>query len=211
MRRVGLAVLAIAIVSVTGLPVLSQGQGQRQGLRRMPSINPALMLLAQKSVQEDLKLSDDQVQKVQAAAQKQQEAFGETKSGNKIEEAAKQADKEMAAVLTAEQRKRLKEILLQTGGIDTFLSPEVIKELGLTKEQQEEIGSMRERAARDAQAVPKAGKKRGDVRVRYMALSKEATVKVVAMLMPEQKEKWQKMTGKPFQGEITFGGGRRGR
>jgi len=118
-------------------------------------------LIAQEAVQKDLKLSDEQIEKVktwtEAQAAKAAEAKGNFKGGNfknmtkeeRQEFQEKQAKlaaesrtaayKDLAGVLKPEQLTRLKQIELQASGITAFTSDEIITALKLTDSQKSKV------------------------------------------------------------------------
>src|SRR5439155_12803853 len=111
------------------------------------------MLLGNKSVQEELKMSKEQADKAQEALQKtrekQKEAFSKLQDlsqeerREKMQELQKvigaETDKLAASILKPEQLKRFKQIELQQRGYQAFTDPELQKTLKLTDEQKEKI------------------------------------------------------------------------
>src|SRR5262249_20714624 len=90
-----------------------------------------LFLLSQKSVQEELKLTDDQVKKVSELEQKQRDAFqgarnlSREEAQKKFQELASDTNKAIADSLKEDQVKRLKQISLQQQGTRALSDPEV--------------------------------------------------------------------------------------
>jgi RNA polymerase sigma factor (sigma-70 family) len=194
--------------------------------------------LTQKSVQRELKLSKEQLRKLKALQTKQQDEmlrlFGELKPdallqepdalSRKWEELARSAEKSVAAILTAEQGKRLQEISLQQRRGHALTDPEVVKALRLTEEQRQKIGASEEEAAKemqnlatkemqgmmelgsnplDAQAML-AKMRQGQtsmekMRKKFEELYKGTGDKLLDLLTKEQKAKWKELTGKPFK------------
>jgi hypothetical protein len=103
-----------------------------------------LRLLLHKSVQEDLKLSENQVERAKQLSEKRAESFrGQRDLGleewhKKLAELATQ-EKALAELLQPEQVQRLQQIVLQQRGIRAFGEPEIARELQLTPEQKEKI------------------------------------------------------------------------
>lgn len=155
-----------------------------------------LMLLGQKSVQEELKLSDQQIEKVKELAKKNREGFKDLKDLSEEDRRKKLADtaaankKALAEILKSDQRKRLKEISLQTRGGSALADPEVASALKLSDEQKEKIKSIREESR---------GKGRGGF---TPEARKAAQEKLMGVLTDDQKTTWKTMTGEPFKGEI---------
>jgi eukaryotic-like serine/threonine-protein kinase len=112
----------------------------------------ALLLLANRHVQDDLDLSASQRETLAA----QLAAIGAdeqgdpelllVREGNFLEQ-VKKLDGQVAAVLDARQMKRLAQLDLRTRGPFAFKSPEVVKELNLTAEQRKKINSIIEEEA----------------------------------------------------------------
>ena len=92
-----------------------------------------LLLLRQKSVQKELKLSPEVTKKVMEFTNKQGDAFGgalklgEEKRKQKFMEMEKENKQFLADNLTPGQRKRLFEITLQVTGLHELNRPEVAK------------------------------------------------------------------------------------
>ncbi|MEX2175314.1 MAG: hypothetical protein WD872_13210 [Pirellulaceae bacterium] len=101
--------------------------------------------------------------------------------------------------LTADQFKRLQEIVIQSAGVAALASPDVVKNLGLSDEQQKKIAEVaagHERAQRELFAGAE-----GDfqaLRPKLAELTKETETKASDVLTGEQKEKFAALKGKPF-------------
>lgn len=216
MRRFGLFVVAAAVIALAASPALAQRQ--RPGGGGAPGMGAVsnLTLLQNKSVQDELKLSDDQVAKVKDAAQKQAAARpslqglqGEERAA-KMRELSKEGDKLVADILKPEQTKRLKQIRLQQQGATALASPEVSKELNFTEEQKTKLKELQADARKQMQGLFQGGN-REEAMKKVTEINKSTNEKAMAMLTPEQKAKWKDMTGEPFKGEIRLvpPGGRR--
>lgn len=203
MRRLALTAVVLA-AAVTAGPAKAQFGMMGRG----PS---GLMLLGQKSVREDLKLTPEQAEKAEAAVKKQGEEMREIFSGGfsdearqKMQELNKQGEKTVKEILKPEQAKRLEEISLQQAGGRAMMRPDVAKKLGITEDQQgkikEELSALREKMQEIFQDGPGP-----EAREKMQKLNKELNAKIMAMLTDDQKSKWKEMTGKPFTGEIRFG------
>ena len=101
---------------------------------------PVLMLLGEKSVQTDLKLTATQNKKVNAAMTKQMMSMKSTfnlapdQRDQKMKDIMKTGDQAADEILTTEQKKRIKQIALQVQGSQAFTTTDVIKDLSLTDE-----------------------------------------------------------------------------
>jgi Spy/CpxP family protein refolding chaperone len=211
-------VTAAAIAALAVSPALAQrprpGAGSGAGIS-------GLTLLGNKSVQEELKLTDDQVKKVTDLAKKQgtarqalRELEGEERA-KKMQEMAKEGDKMVAEILKPEQAKRLKQIQLQQQGSQAFNNPEVAKELKFTDEQKSKLREIQQDAEKQRAALrqPGGGGDRTEAFKKMSEINKATTEKAMALLTPEQQATWKTLAGEPFKGEIRLfqgGGGRPG-
>lgn len=179
-----------------------------------------IALLTNKSVQDELKLTKEQVEKVtQAQAkmmEKMQDIFGKLqdlkpeerreKIQSLMKEASLDAEKMLKDVLKPEQTKRLKEIEVQQAGIQNFANEEIQKTLKLTGEQKDKIKTMSDDVRKDTQEIFKeAGRdfqKMAEARKKIVSLNKEAVDKAKATLNAEQKKALDNMMGKPFDLKI---------
>lgn len=201
MKRLVPMCLALAIVVLASDPVSARQRGRGAGGF---GISP-MMLLGQKSVQEELKLTDDQVKKVQELAEKQRGSLQELRNldqderRKKMQEMAQANQKALGAILKEGQAKRLKQITLQQQGPAAFRTPEVASALKITDEQKQKMSEIQENATnqtRDLGRDEEARKKRQELR-------KATNEKMMGVLTSEQKDKWKELTGEPFKGEIT--------
>ena len=203
MRRLMQLALAAGVLILAASPVAAQGP--RGGFRPSP-----LMLLGQKSVQEELKLSPDQVQKVQAAVEKQMESFqgfrdlSDEERGKKMQEMAKENEKFVADNLKPDQAKRLHQIALQQQGGRALADDKVAKELTLTDDQKGKIKDILEDTGSQVRELFQSGFSE-ETRTKVRELNNAATEKTLGLLTADQKTKWKEMTGEPFKGEIRFG------
>jgi len=199
--------------------MVGQAFAQPGGGRGGPGVVPNLALTQQKSVQDDLKLSEEQIEKLKQVTTKMRESFGGRTAGGdreelrkKFEESRQVAEKEISGILSAEQSKRLKEITLQQLGPAQLARPELAKEVGLTDDQQAKIKEITDVAGAEARARFQAGRTGGDreeARKQSEAAHKETSDKVLAVLTDDQKKAWEKLIGAPFKGELPpFGGNR---
>jgi len=173
------------------------------------STTAQLLLLRQKSVQEDLKLTPEVVTKVADFTAKEAAAYGKAlKLGEKEREKAiegleKANRKFLADNLTAEQRKRLGQITMQVTGLRQLNRPEVAKALDLTAEQQKKFKDMETEARKQFEAIisdpNRAGKNE-----KLAKLRQDINTKIEAVLTDQQKAKAREHVGEPFKGELLF-------
>jgi Spy/CpxP family protein refolding chaperone len=168
-----------------------------------------LILLRQKSVQEELKLSPDVVKKIMEFTKKEHEAFqkaltlGEKEREEKIEELEKTNQKFLADNLTDAQRKRLGQIHMHVTGLRQLSKPEIIKALELTADQQEKIKEMQKEAAKTFEGIldPANRESRHE---KIAKLRAEIDKKIEALLTDKQKEKAKELVGEPFKGALII-------
>lgn len=214
MRRVGKIVLALACAALLAGPAAAQqkkGFGGAFGFGR--GGQTAGMLLQNEGVQKELKLTEDQIDKVKAVNRKVREKYAEDfqklqdldqqerfqKMGELGRKVAEETDKELAGVLKPEQDKRLKQILRQQQGVEAFQDAQVQKDLKLTDEQKESMKAIAEDARKDArEAFQNAAGDFQELGKKMQAMRKEAMDKALAVLKDDQKKEWKELTGEPF-------------
>jgi hypothetical protein len=218
LRLLGALLLSGAMAFV----VLAQ-QPRPGGMGAGMMANPG-MLLANKTVQEDLKLTEDQISKVKELGERRMEAFKGFKEMSKEErqDAMKKMNEDTEKVvkeLKPEQTARLKQIQLQQVGVILFTNEDMAKNLGLADEakkitlsddQKEKLKDITDQAAKDGMELFKsAGGFSPDTMKKVQALRKEAAEKSLNVLSSEQKKTWTEMTGKTLEIQFDFPGGPR--
>jgi Spy/CpxP family protein refolding chaperone len=214
MRNLMLAALMVA-VSVS--PAFGQRQRQGQGRGFGGGMMGGVGLLANKAVQEDLKLTPEQAKAAQELAGKQRGEFqglqnlSPEERREKMQELNKKNQEAIATLLKPEQQKRFKQLSLQAGGVMALaMNPEAAKEVGITDDQKEKLQTMQRESAVQMRELfqggdfQEAAKKMAETR-------KTNNEKAMSLLTAEQKTKWKALTGEPFKGDLTaggFGGGR---
>lgn len=199
MRSLSVKFLAAALAALLTAPVFAQRAGGTPG---------AGMLLFNKSVQEELKLTADQKASLKKLDAKRSEAIKAFQAGDrkKAQDLIQEANMEVAKVVDAldpKQKKRLEQIQLQTMGLFAFGLPKVRDTLKLTDKQKDEIQAISKTFQKDAQKAFEEMKgdftKFPEVNKKVTTMRKEAQAKVAALLTPAQKKTWEEMTGKPFE------------
>jgi hypothetical protein len=206
MRNLCKVSLSMALVAVLASPALAQRPGGRGGFGQS--------LLLNKSVQEELKLSKEQKEKLEPVAKKSQEKMRELFQGGgfdreKFQALQKETEEEAtkAADLTSEQKKRYGEIRLQQRvrfGPAVFADKEVQSQLKLTDDQKDAVKTIL-KETQDKIKEETKDLEMQDFRKRMeitQKLNKEAMSTVAKKLTKEQKETWTKMLGEPF--EVKF-------
>ena len=170
-----------------------------------------LLLLRQKSVQEELKLSEELCKKIVEFTNKEHEEFQKALKSNgeerekKLDGLEKEHDKFIADNLSEAQRKRLDQITMQVLGLRFLTRPKVVEALKLSEEQVEKFKKLREEARKDLAAVVDA-KDGGDKNEKLANLRADIDKKIEAILTDEQKEKARAYVGEPFKGKIVIEG-----
>jgi hypothetical protein len=172
-------------------------------------------LLYNKSVQKELKLSDDQFAKTLKVPQQVYDKYTKEMSEVRKEGQAVFAKQEalrngldedtlkaMTGVLKPEQVKRLKQIEIQARGFRAFHDPKVQKALQLSKDQVAEVKTLDNdliKTVNQFRVDASKDKKFDELPVKIDAATQEAVKKFVGKLTAEQKKPWKEMTGAPFK------------
>jgi len=217
MKKIVLGFVAFGLMALVTLSANAQFPGGgRGGLG-------AAMLVGNKSVQEELRITDEQKEKLSARRKdfepKMAEVFAKLKEVPKEEQKEKMgemmkmfnetAQKEINLILTKDQQKRLKQIEIQQQGVGAFSDETVSKELKITPEQKEKIASINAEMAKDM--VELRGMMKDDktgAMKKLVNLRKENMEKAVALMTDDQKKTYKTMTGDTF--ELKLDGGRGG-
>jgi hypothetical protein len=204
MRTLCKAALALGLAALLAGPAPAKHHG-RSGAP----------LLLNKSVQQELKMDQGQIDQVTAALKKVRDEYKDdiakirdrnvprdqrTALAGKVARASRKAVK---GILRPEQAKRFSQIRLQTAGVHAFASHKAQKALKLTDAQKAEFKTI-VASTRKAQAAifhSAAGKRQQAVE-QVKALRKEKMAAAMKVLTGEQKKVWAELTGAPFH--ITF-------
>jgi hypothetical protein len=168
-----------------------------------------LLLLRQKSVQQELKLAPGVIQKVMEFTNKEADEYGkalkltEQQRQKQVEELDKANKKFLEDNLTAEQRKRLDQITLQVTGLQQLNRPEVARALKLTDEQQKKFSEMRKAADKELEEILSARKDPGR-NEKLAKLRERINQQIEAALTDEQKTRVRELIGERFQGELVI-------
>jgi hypothetical protein len=176
------ALVALALVTST---TMAQ-QRQRGGGFGGPG-----MYLSAKSVQEELKLSEDDAKKVNDALR------GIDRMATP-EERAEKTKKILTDNLKEDQIKRLNQIMWQRGGLGTALrSEEVQTALKLDDKQKESIKTIQDDTQKKIRDLGQ-----GADREKVAEIRKKAADDTTAVLTDDQKKTWKDLQGAEFKGEI---------
>jgi len=215
MNRLALGSFVLAWAAIVVVPADAQPpRGAQLGRGGMTLTG----LLAQESVQKELKLSDEQKAKVKDIADKQRESFRGLRDLSteelmaEIQKQIKENEEALSGALGADPMTRLRQISLQVRGAAAFSDPTVVSALSLTDEQQAKVKAIQDEAQQARRAFDPDQLE--ESRARIEAARKAAREKTQELLTEEQKTKWKELIGAPFTGEIRRpefpGRGRRG-
>jgi Spy/CpxP family protein refolding chaperone len=194
-----------------------------------------LGLLQNEKVQGEIDLLDDQKREVAKVSDESRDrmrnvfqGFGnfreaseeerekmQREMGEKMQAITKETVKRLEGILLPPQTARLKEISLQVRGTGALSDPEVAKQLGISEQQQAQLEKVREEQGEKMRALF-SGDNRDQAREKMAELRKESSDRALAVLTAEQRDKFEKMKGKPVNADLDelrrggFGGGRGG-
>ncbi len=197
--------LAAAFGLAVCLASSANAQGQGGGLN----------LLTNKSVQKELKLTDEQIEKATKASVELTEKFAERRAELRDMEPAERQEKSaamnneigveskkaMEVILKPEQTKRFDQIALQAQGYRAFNMPQTQTKLKLTDEQKTKIKEMADEAQAQMREIFQSAQNGGDraeMMKKMTELNKTMNEKGASMLTDDQKKSWKDMTGEPF-------------
>jgi len=207
MRSFSKLALTLGTLALLASPALAQ-QGRGGGGGGVAGF------LAAPNVQQDLKLTDAQVGKVQATLseirEKHQGDFAALRDASPEERRAKMAtlnetvshEVKKALSFSPEQSKRFDQISLQVRGLQAFASPTVAEKLNLTDDQKSkirEIGEATRGSLAGAFNKDASQEERAEARKKMVATQRENLTKVQALLTDDQKKAWKELTGEPIE------------
>jgi len=202
MKRLMQIALAAVVVAMAAGPALAQEQQrQRRGGGFGGFGGGMLSLLTQKPVQEELKLSEEQVKKVTELQAKEREnrpdfqGLDREEIQKKMAERTKVQNEAIAKILDDKQFKRVKQISLQVQGPRAVNNAEVAKALNITDEQKEKIREIQTKSFQEMRDL--GGDEEG--RKKIPELMKQTNEKMMGVLTAEQKTKLKEMQGEPFK------------
>ena len=208
--------LGLALVLMVADPILAQDRPQRG---RGPQgggggANP-FSLLNDKGIREDLKLTEDQIKKLEAWM-KDLKMPERTPGGDpqemmaKMEEFRKNSEKELGTVLNADQFKRFKQLRLQQThrnmGMSALLfNPEVNQALNLSDDQRETIREITQESRRAMQEMRENQVPLPEMMAKMQEMNKANNEKIEKILTDEQRGKLKELLGEPYKGEFPRG------
>ncbi len=219
---------------VAGLVVMAEAQqrGNRGGFGTGPA-----QLVLNEDVQKDLKLTEEQVEKVKTWGKEYQAKQTEDRKSRKdstpeeraekTAESRKTAYKDLAGVLKPEQIDRLKQIERQASGVAAFSDADTLVALKLDDSQKTKIKGIVDEYQKEAREITGGGggggkgKGKGNFDKEKMAenqakrekLTKSALADIDEALTADQRKTWKDLTGETFdRSKLNTGGfGNRGK
>lgn len=187
------------------------GMGANQNLKSL--------LVTNKALQDELKVTEEQVAKMKEFADKQAEAM-KPFSGFGGEEDDQIARMEvqlklmkdrvafMKTALTAEQLKRISQLEKQQMGAGAFTNAKIAKELAITEEQTEKIKTVNTDMQKEMREMFSGGgfdpQAMQEMQKKMASLRTETQEKIEKVLTDDQRKKWKEMTGEAFDTSKLF-------
>ena len=228
-------VVCLAALAVTASPAFAQRGGGRGGRGfggfGRGGMNPVNMLNRNEQLQKELKITDEQKEKIKTISDEARNAGGgfqgfqdltDEERLKRMEEMRKRGEetaKKIEAVLTPEQVQRLKGIKIWMQGTAALTDPEIVKELKLSDEAVKQLKTIAEESSKkrreaftglDRESSSEDRKKATD---KAALIRKDADEEALQVLTAEQKTALDKLKGEKFEFDMSagFGGGREGR
>jgi hypothetical protein len=172
-------------------------------------------LLQLPNVQTELKLSGQQIEKIneitRTVREKHKGDFDRLRDLGGEERRQREADltkavsqetmKALQDVLEPGQARRVEQIHLQQQGLRAFGDPKVEKALRLTDDQKKRLKIIAEDTAKEARMLfsPRAQNTFQQALRKVEEVRRAAIEKAIALLTDEQKKVWRELIGEPFQ------------
>jgi len=211
MRTFGKMFLAFGLVGLMAAPAWAQGRGFGGGF------GGGTMLLTNKGVQQELKVSDEQATKLNALAEesraKQREEFQKLQDLSQDERREKMGQlaqtwnaemlKNLGGILKPEQVKRFTQIQTQQAGVNAFSTPRVQEALKLTDDQKAKLRTLSDETIQSTREAAQGFQDDREGTMKKLAdIRKQASEKAAALLTDSQKASWKELTGEPY--EVKF-------
>jgi methionine-R-sulfoxide reductase len=170
--------------------------------------DPLLLLLRAPAVRRELDLRENQVESLEQAITEVNEPlwrlrdaqFLNVENSGKAWQLIDQVETKLGVVLNREQHTRLRQLVRQARGPNALLSADVIEGLKLSPDQLHQIGGLLEDTWKESQRLQKesTAKASGDAGQEVEKLMTAQRKKVFAVLTEEQKRRFQRLAGDPF-------------
>jgi hypothetical protein len=116
---------------------------------------------------------------------------------------ARENEAALAAILSPEQLSRLRQVALQCQGVRALREHDVAKALGLSTEQKDRIRAIEAEVLWTRGSSTRSSSQPGESFSDRVKISMQKSLEV---LTAEQREQWQSMIGRPYQGPLFFPG-----
>jgi CHASE3 domain sensor protein len=175
-------------------------------------------LLTSKVVQEELRLSGEQIQRagqvLRDVGGKHKDSFAElrklsagerlTKYSQLIDEMNAETFKGLKDILDAKQMERLRQLDRREQGPRAFRDPEVLKELNLTDEQRTKLAKISLASLKEIDEIVKANADKREEAAKKIATAQQKTLdEIVGLFADDQKKTLQKLIGEPLKVETS--------
>jgi hypothetical protein len=210
MRSVFASLVSVGLLALIAGPAAAQGPGRGFGAR----MGTYSGLLANPSVQKELKLDEKQVEKAKELDDKMNDQMREKFEGlqglegqerfKKMQEIGWEIGtatlKAAGEFLKHEQITRLKQIANQVRGARSFSDPEISGKLKLTDAQKSDIQAIQQESFQEMRTIFQENQDDPEARTKKMnELRKQTLSKVEAKLNDEQRKTWKELLGAPFE------------
>jgi hypothetical protein len=213
--------------------IVDVADAQQKGGRRggFGAGNTLVSIAGREAVQTELGLDEAAKSKIEAIAEKYNTESREQMQGifaggfqNATAEERQKAQAKMAEVartLTAkyapslkealkpEQFTRLQQIAWQAAGAAALTEPDLVKELSITKEQQDKLAGLIREYADKQRGLFGGGADFQEIAAKTRELTQQRDKMAGEVLTKEQSDKFAQLKGKPFDVSQLQGGGRR--
>jgi hypothetical protein len=166
------------------------------GMDDSPTFMGKFMLLRDKGVQKDMKLTEGQVKMIVDLDKNKPDAEKNIASAKEFATSVKKTIGDL--MLTKDQSKRLGELILQARGPRVFLDAEVQKELGVTKDQ---VAKLSQSALTSLTGIS-AGFTPEENSKKIGEALKAGQNDVLKTLTADQQGKWKMLIGTPYDGVL---------
>lgn len=165
------------------------------------------MLLTNKALQDELKISDELKDKFAKFEETQRAemqklaslGFDDDDQITRLKMQIKMIEdrKELLKSLTSEQTKRLDQIDRQRMGLAAFSNEKIVKELKLSDDQKDKVKTINDEMNKDIRELFQGGFGQ-DTQRKMASLREEAMDKAIELLTADQRKMWKEMTGEKF-------------
>jgi hypothetical protein len=201
--------LGLGLVALLASPAAAQGRG-------FGMFGGISFLLGNASVQQELKLTDKQIDKAKDLAEKVRDEMREKFQGlgdlsqeerlTKMREIGREVNastlKAAGEFLKPEQITRLKQISYQQRGATAFSDPEVVGKLNLTDSQKSSIQTIIQESMKQMPTREDFQDDREAAMKKAREVAKATLTKAESKLNDEQQKTWKELLGAPF--EVKF-------